>query len=273
MPGSIIIPLAPEVEAVGFHLCRIALEHWRHRVLVRRTHLTRFHLMLVRRGMGRVELNGATFQLRPGTAICHGPAVTRVVEPEGEGIEWVHLALGGDRVAVVLRDAFGGMPGCMDAVSGTEAMILLEAIWRVSAGGALHSETVAARLSEAFLAALKMANHNGERVCSLGEETFLRMKRVLVREAATGISVREIAERHRVSYSYLCRLFRRFLGMSPGLFLRRLQMQQATDWLTREGWTVKAVAERLRFSDESAFSKAFKRVTGMRPGTVRGRRG
>jgi len=29
----------------------------------------------------------------------------------------------------------------------------------------------------------------------------------------------------------------------------------------------------LRFSDESAFSKAFKRVTGMRPGTVRGRRG
>ncbi len=52
-------------------------------------------------------------------------------------------------------------------------------------------------------------------------------------------------------------------------YVTRLRMQLAAGWLRDDRATVADVADRLNYRSEAAFSRAFKRVTGLTPGAVR----
>ncbi len=74
-----------------------------------------------------------------------------------------------------------------------------------------------------------------------------------------------IAAAAGIGVAHLCRLFRRFAGITPGAYRDRRRAALAEDLLADTDLSLGAIAERLGYPDAFAFSRAFKRTTGQAP--------
>jgi AraC-like DNA-binding protein len=84
-------------------------------------------------------------------------------------------------------------------------------------------------------------------------------------EPAHRWTVSELASRASVSRSVLDGRFRDVLGQSPIRYLTQWRMHLAEDLLATTDLTVVAVAHRVGYDSEEAFSRAFKRARGLSP--------
>jgi AraC-like DNA-binding protein len=82
-------------------------------------------------------------------------------------------------------------------------------------------------------------------------------------------TVRELAAAAAVSRSHLDARFRQLLGRSPIRYLADWRMHVAGDLLATTELTVFAVARRVGYDSEEAFSRAFKRARGLNPSSWR----
>ncbi|MBQ7840963.1 MAG: helix-turn-helix transcriptional regulator [Lachnospiraceae bacterium] len=80
-------------------------------------------------------------------------------------------------------------------------------------------------------------------------------------------TVLEIAKFCTVSEASLKRIFDKYAGISIHKYLLKLKIKAATEFL-QDGESVCNVAERLGFSSQSYFSKAYKRETGISPSNI-----
>ena len=71
---------------------------------------------------------------------------------------------------------------------------------------------------------------------------------------------------------YVARLFSRFARTGAYRFLLRLRMNRAAELLIDDGLMVKEVADKLGFPDAFTFSRAFKRIHGVPPSGLVGKR-
>lgn len=77
------------------------------------------------------------------------------------------------------------------------------------------------------------------------------------------------AKRLPASESYLSRIFRARMGMSPHRYLVYLKMQHALLRLSRSDWSVKRIAAELGYDDPLYFSRAFRKEFGCSPSSMR----
>lgn len=78
-----------------------------------------------------------------------------------------------------------------------------------------------------------------------------------------------LAARAALSRSAFAERFQRVLGTSPGHYLTELRMSIASARLRGSAESVAQIAEQLGYETETAFRRAFRRVTGRTPGEVR----
>ena len=78
-----------------------------------------------------------------------------------------------------------------------------------------------------------------------------------------------IAERFGLSYETFRKKFTRRFGVSPQRYRMRHLMQKAILLLNEENLSVKETASRLGFCDEFYFSRAFRKLTGRPPSSLR----
>ncbi len=81
-----------------------------------------------------------------------------------------------------------------------------------------------------------------------------------------------LAKEASVSVSLLDERFREVLGLAPIRYLTGWRMHVAKDLLRSTDLGVAAVAHRVGYDSEEAFSRAFKRETGMAPSSWRATR-
>lgn len=82
-------------------------------------------------------------------------------------------------------------------------------------------------------------------------------------------TVAELADACAMSRSGFAARFSAMVGESPMRYVTRWRMQVAQLWLRESDALLIEVATRLGYSSEAAFSRAFKRFTGMSPGAAR----
>jgi AraC-like DNA-binding protein len=82
-------------------------------------------------------------------------------------------------------------------------------------------------------------------------------------------SVSELAAYARLSRSPFAARFTALVGEPPLTYVTRWRMQVAAGLLRRETLSIGEVAARVGYESEPAFSKAFKRATGVAPGAFR----
>ena len=86
---------------------------------------------------------------------------------------------------------------------------------------------------------------------------------------AHGWSVQELAAAVGLSRSAFFNRFKRLVGETPAQYLRQWRIHLATRMLRDDGASVTATARRVGYATDAAFSNAFVRVMGVRPGAYR----
>ena len=65
------------------------------------------------------------------------------------------------------------------------------------------------------------------------------------------------------------KVFKKYTGMAPGLYLIQLQIEKSKELLYDRGKSIKEIAYELNFDNNFYFSKLFKDKTGLTPAQFR----
>lgn len=82
-------------------------------------------------------------------------------------------------------------------------------------------------------------------------------------------SLDELARRAGLSRSALSSRFRAAVGVSPIRYLTQWRLERAYHGISVDAWTLQRAAIEAGYADEFSFSRAFKRLYGVSPGSVR----
>lgn len=91
----------------------------------------------------------------------------------------------------------------------------------------------------------------------------------LHREPGREWTVAQLAAESHVSRSVFAQRFQTTIGVPPLRYATELRMRLAAQLLTHERVSIDVVAQRLGYTSQAAFSRAFKRVIGRPPGAHR----
>lgn len=98
---------------------------------------------------------------------------------------------------------------------------------------------------------------------------FARALELMHDRCCETISVRAIAAEVGVHPYHLARVSRSFTGSSPAELMRVYRSQAAIQMLSRHAVPLSAVALACGYSDQSQFTKSFRKCTGLTPGAFR----
>jgi len=83
------------------------------------------------------------------------------------------------------------------------------------------------------------------------------------------LSIDELARSAMISRTHLCRLFKGDLGVSPGQYLQRRRMEEASRLLSTTLMSVKQILLEVGYTDKRLFLLHFKRAHGSTPSEYR----
>lgn len=264
-----------------------------------------FHFLAVGNAVLRME-DGTTYALCAGNAvfISHGAAHQLLShtyvpvqdidllngEPLGEAVSAVDTGTGPEPSTLLFS-------GCMEFELGSLHGLgkLMPDLMLIDAGGqrypglvpiltAMEREVSAARVGFAGILA-RLADVVAAMVvrgwveCACGNATGLvaalrdpRLAGALLalhQQPGRDWTVEQLAEQCNTSRSVFAERFQLTIGMTPLRYVTEVRMRLASQWLTLERVPIEEVAQRLSYTSQAAFSRAFKRVTGKTPGLSR----
>ncbi|MBA1268996.1 AraC family transcriptional regulator [Pseudomonas carnis] len=266
-----------------------------------------FHFMAVGNAVLRMA-DGTTYALSAGNAvlISHGAAhqLSSHADVPVQDIERLDRVPLGDTVSAV-HTATDASPtpstilfsGCMEFELGSIHGLgkLMPGLMLIDAGGqrypglvpiltTMEREVSAARVGFAGILA-RLADVVAAMVvrgwveCACGNASGLvaalrdpRLAGALLalhQQPGRDWTVAQLAEQCNTSRSAFADRFQVTIGMTPLRYVTELRMRLASQWLTLERLPIEEIAQRLGYTSQAAFSRAFKRITGKTPGLSR----
>lgn len=83
------------------------------------------------------------------------------------------------------------------------------------------------------------------------------------------ISLADIAASGAVGQSKCCKLFAKYIGQSPNMYLTQYRLDKSTAFLKRTDMTITEIAHAVGFSGSSYYAEAFRRWSGKSPSEYR----
>lgn len=266
-----------------------------------------FHFLAVGNAVLRMD-DGTTYALSAGNAvfISHG-AAHQLLSHAHAPVQDIDLLNGeplGDTVSAVDTGTDAGstpttlvFSGCMEFELGSLHGLgkLMPGLMLIDAGGqrypglvpilaTMEREVSAARVGFAGILA-RLADVVAAMVvrgwveCACGNASGLvaalrdpRLAGALLalhQQPGRDWTVEQLAAHCNTSRSVFAERFQLTIGMTPLRYVTEVRMRLASQWLTLERVPIEEVAQRLGYTSQAAFSRAFKRVTGKTPGLSR----
>ena len=225
-------------------------------------------------GRGQAEVAGRREALASGAAYAIGPETRRGRRSDARRpLRRYYLWLDGPGAEAALA-AVGLADGRVRMIEAPgEAREAFEWILREGARSGEAAEAALGHLARILLIKLS-ATSGAPAVAGPGgadagddsaRSSFERCRALVDAEAARLKSTAEIAAAAGLRSETVCRLFKRFLGSTPGDYLRGRRVRLAAERLREPGARVKEVAAALGFADAFHFSRVFRAETGMTP--------
>jgi AraC-like DNA-binding protein len=218
------------------------------------------------KGRARIETAHQTVTLKPGTLCCMPGSIPRRITLRTARwsrismISWMDAASTLHRPEELALTPFPDVDRLNEAVEG----LLAEQ-------GLPEGDTEATGLyARLVLLYLKRAS----RLLGEGEDDVLirrfhQLWNEVRRDLARKWTVRELAARMFISDSYLHQICHAQFGRAPLQHLKELRMEQAKLLLANTSYPLRTIGEMVGYQSDYAFSNAFHKATGTRPGAYR----
>lgn len=229
-----------------------------------------FHVLeIVTSGAGRAVLDGRAFDLGVGSVFVTAPKTQCEIRCDrARPLVKSFVCFGGTRCTTRLARAglVSGQPHRVSAVGEIAAAV--DDLVREGRATGPHVREVCAHLFEVVL--LKIASFGrpggtSDEQHESAREHFLRCRNAIDAEVPRLATLGDVARAAGMDPSSVCRLFRRFQGISPYQYLLRRKMNLAAELLMERGGLVKEVGATVGFDDPFHFSRVFKAVHGVAP--------
>jgi AraC-like DNA-binding protein len=93
---------------------------------------------------------------------------------------------------------------------------------------------------------------------------FLKAKQIMRETMANpDFSLEHLSTACGLSKFHFIRMFKQNVGMSPHQYLNQLKVDQAKQLLMKTNYSINIIAQMLGFTEQSTFTKLFKRLTGL----------
>ncbi|GAB4178930.1 MAG: hypothetical protein Fur0032_19530 [Terrimicrobiaceae bacterium] len=227
-------------------------------------------LEIITGGKGSATVGGKTIPLEPGVCFAVGPRTAcRISTISGNSLEKYFLALAGAESTRRLRQS-GLIDGASRrAIELGEIRELAELLIREGRAAGRNSRSICSHLASAIIE--KIGEQPGpppERNSLRARRNFEECRRLMDAQATRWKGLGEVAASLGMNSSSICRLFRRFLGISPHQYLIQKRMGLAATLLIEPGATVQRVALQVGMEDPFHFSRLFRTVHGVAPSTL-----
>ena len=245
--------------------------------------LTHHRLVLVTRPPQELELRFDGMKRNvplPVGGIILVPAGTPGRVRWSGGFDWLHIYLEPGLVARAAAEAFDLDPARLSVppLEGLDLPHLRAAMWSVDAeltgggaGGRLASESLANVLAVHLLRHVLAPSR-----CQRGRDGTLPRGRLhavveyIEEHLEAGPTLSQMAAVAHLSPFHFARQFKRATGLPPYQYVILRRVERARQLLqTKAGVSLAEVAADAGFSDQSQFSKHFKRLVGVTPGQFR----
>ena len=229
---------------------------------------------LVTEGAGTIELNGRRQKLSPGMVFAYGPGVAHVIRTDPKRPMRKYYVDFVGREAQRLLDETG--LGDWSALRVAEPLELVEVFDALDREARDDDGPLARDLCATLLRLLLLKIRS--RVLGEGAggprafATYQQVRRHIEEHHERLRTIEDVARACHVTPMYVARLFSRFARTGAYRFLLRLRMNRAAELLIDDGLMVKEVADKLGFPDAFTFSRAFKRIHGVPPSGLVGKR-
>jgi len=124
--------------------------------------------------------------------------------------------------------------------------------------------SVESLLTELMAAAARMPQESRHRPAWLG-----RIAERLAVEYCARLTLDELSREAGVHPVHLSRVFRKYIGEGIGEYVHRLRVRAACEQILKPELSIVEISLALGFADQSHFTRAFRRVTGMTPAAFR----
>jgi AraC-like DNA-binding protein len=245
-------------------------EHCRLNYRIDRPDFPFYSIEFVARGKGTVVLKDKKYSLGAGKVFSYGPGIAHVITTETDDplVKYFVDFIGPDAPGILRK--FGPAPGNIVQVHSPEIILrIFEDLIRNGQTDSPYSLLLCKAILEQLI--LKIAETSiVENSRTTGAfYTYQCSREVIQKNFMTFKSLVQIAEECHIDSAYLCRLFKRFDNRSPYQYLMRMKMNFAAQRLQLPNSSVKEIAFELGFSDPFHFSRVFKHIFGISPGTFK----
>ncbi|MDQ8198627.1 AraC family transcriptional regulator [Pelagicoccus enzymogenes] len=221
-------------------------------------------------GSGWISDGTQKIAFSPGDCFFYGGSTPYHYQTDtGQVLRKIWIRYAGEDAEAATHSYLGAPMGVIEDSQGGA----LELAFEACRGEAEHTQPDSAEIAIGYLhvilSRLRRIRSEKSKLQAGADRLFYDFKSLIEENFLRWRSTKWGAVRLPSSPSYLSRIFKARMGMSPHRYLVRLKMQHALFRLTKGDSSIKQIAAEIGFDDPLYFSRAFRKEFGVAPSSTR----
>lgn len=264
---SAIYPVLGNQVRLPFYLTGIGISECEYHVQ-RESGLVSHQFLYTKSGIGRVNIDGKSFVMKSGSMLYLSPGVPHEYYPEKDEWETCWFVFRGDHLSQIMRElGFDSYMICC----GTDTTIcerIFSQLMTAVSDPVSGSEKCSRLIYDFILCAAKLfgGESNPEKTMENKLESVIRY---IEQNFNRDITLDELANASSLTPQYLCRVFKKKIGMRPLEYIARRRISEAKLMLDSSNKSISEIGEAVGYPDPTYFGIVFKKYEGISPSRYR----
>lgn len=262
-----VYPILGNQVRLPFYLTGIGISECEYHIK-RNQGLVSHQFLYTKSGIGKVNVGGNSFTMKQGGMLYLSPGVPHEYYPEKGEWETCWFVFRGNHLSQIMRElSFDSYMVCQGADTTVCEHIFLQLMTAVS-DPVSGSEKCSRLIYDFILCASKLfgGENNSEKIAgSVLENTVCYIEKNFNKDITLG----DLAQVSSLTPQYLCRVFKKKMGMRPLEYIARRRISEAKLMLDRSDKSISEIGVSVGYPDPTYFGIVFRKYEGISPSRYR----